>query len=225
MKGPHHPQHARVQRCERLPLPDALGAAAKRSRRPASGRNGADRPASCRRERSDQRRRTRRPADRTFPRKRFRSPGPRQPAALAGITPNGERVPAGTSRTVSTRRAACGLRFSGACRGFFRVSTSTCEYIKKKALWTCGNLAASALARAPAVAREISNGLWAPVSPICGCSPLRTGRPQAGQVQSARRRYGPLHSDVGAGVAAGERPMLHDTAPLQAHLSLETTRS
>ena len=46
-----------------------------------------------------------------------------------------------------------------------------------QALWTCGNLAASAQARSPAVAREISNGLWVPVSPIFGCIPLRTGHP------------------------------------------------
>ena len=39
------PQRAHAQRCERLPSPDALVAASKRNRRPASGRKAADRPA------------------------------------------------------------------------------------------------------------------------------------------------------------------------------------
>ena len=36
------------------------------------------------------------------------------------------------------------------------------------ALWNCGNLAAGAQAWAAALAREISNGLWAPASPPSG---------------------------------------------------------
>ena len=53
------------------------------------------------------------------------------------------------------------------------------------ALWNCGNLAAGAQARAAALAREISNGLWAPASPPSGFSATVSGRPQAGQVHSA----------------------------------------
>ena len=39
------------------------------------------------------------------------------------------------------------------------------EDINDEALRTCGNLAASATARSPAVTREISSGLWAPAMP------------------------------------------------------------
>ena len=50
---------------------------------------------------------------------------------------------------------------------------------------TEGNLAAGAQAGAAALAREISNGLWAPASPPSGFSATVSGRPQAGQVHSA----------------------------------------
>ena len=53
------------------------------------------------------------------------------------------------------------------------------------ALWNCGNLAAGAQAWAAALAREISNGLWAPASPPSGFSATVSGRPQAGQVHIA----------------------------------------
>ena len=53
------------------------------------------------------------------------------------------------------------------------------------ALWSCGNLAAGVQAWAAALAREISNGLWAPASPPSGFSATVSGRPQAGQVHSA----------------------------------------
>ena len=53
------------------------------------------------------------------------------------------------------------------------------------ALWNCGNLAAGAQAWAAALAREISNGLWAPASPSSGFSATVSGRPQAGQVHIA----------------------------------------
>ena len=48
-----------------------------------------------------------------------------------------------------------------------RMDGFACESSTRKALWTCGNLAASVQAPAAAIAREISNGLWAPAAPIC----------------------------------------------------------
>ncbi len=64
--------------------------------------------------------------------------------------------------------------------------------LRTDALWKCGNLAAPAPAPAPApaqawsaaIAREISNGLWAPASPTFGFSTTPTGRPQAGHFHS-----------------------------------------
>jgi hypothetical protein len=57
--------------------------------------------------------------------------------------------------------------------------------IEDDALWKCGNLAAPAQAWSAAVAREISNGLWAPAWPTFRFSTTPTGRPQAGHFHSA----------------------------------------
>ena len=81
------------------------------------------------------------------------------------------------------------------------------------ALWNCGNLAARTQAWAATTTREISNGLWVPASPTSGFNPTLSGRPQAGQVHSARWGYGgrPGHAvtasanDGGEGSPAGEQ--------------------
>ena len=57
------------------------------------------------------------------------------------------------------------------------------------ALWKCGNLAAPAQAWSAAIAREISNGLWAPASPTFEFSTTPTGRPQPGHFHSAPWGY------------------------------------
>ncbi len=66
----------------------------------------------------------------------------------------------------------------------FRVSIDDDD-----ALWKCGNLAAPAQAWSAAIAREISNGLWAPASPTFKFSPTLTGRPQPGHFHSAPWGY------------------------------------
>ena len=66
------------------------------------------------------------------------------------------------------------------------------------ALWDCGNLAAGMQASATAIAREISNGLWAPAAPPCGTGAMPRGRPQAGQAHSAPRGYATPSDPAGA---------------------------
>ena len=66
------------------------------------------------------------------------------------------------------------------------------------ALWDCGNLAAGTQASATAIAREISNGLWAPAAPPCGAGAMPRGRPQAGQAHSAPRGYATPSDPAGA---------------------------
>ena len=66
------------------------------------------------------------------------------------------------------------------------------------ALWDCGNLAAGTQASATAIAREISNGLWAPAAPPCGTGAMPRGRPQAGQAHSAPRGYATPSDPAGA---------------------------
>ena len=66
----------------------------------------------------------------------------------------------------------------------FRVSIDDDD-----ALWKCGNLAAPAQAWSAAIAREISNGLWAPASPTFKFSTTPTGRPQPGHFHSAPWGY------------------------------------
>ena len=70
------------------------------------------------------------------------------------------------------------------------------------ALWDCGNLAAGTQASATAIAREISNGLWAPAAPPCGAGATPRGRPQAGQVHSAPRGYAAPSDAAGAASTA-----------------------
>ena len=99
-------------------------------------------------------------------------------APPAGVQSNNKpiRVGGGTTTPWTALYAAADDIIIIPSGGMFLLVAPT-EAGFAKALWNCGNLAASAPARSPAVAREISNGLWAPVSPTCGCSTTRTGRP------------------------------------------------
>ena len=74
---------------------------------------------------------------------------------------------------------------TGGCHGWHEAGSYPVIDDDDDALWNCGNLAAGAQAWAAALAREISNGLWAPASPPSGFSATVSGRPQAGQVHSA----------------------------------------
>ena len=74
---------------------------------------------------------------------------------------------------------------TGGCHGWHEAGSYPVIDDDDDALWNCGNLAAGAQAWAAALAREISNGLWAPASPPSGFSATVSGRPQAGQVHIA----------------------------------------
>ena len=74
---------------------------------------------------------------------------------------------------------------TGGCHGWHEAGSYPVIDDDDDALWNCGNLAAGVQAWAAALAREISNGLWAPASPPSGFSATVSGRPQAGQVHSA----------------------------------------
>ena len=83
----------------------------------------------------------------------------------------------------STPSSSSAPALTGGCHGWHEAGSY--PVIDDDALWNCGNLAAGAQAWAAALAREISNGLWAPASPPSGFSATVSGRPQAGQVHSA----------------------------------------
>ena len=74
---------------------------------------------------------------------------------------------------------------TGGCHGWHEAGSYPVIDDDDDALWNCGNLAAGAQAWAAVLARESSNGLWAPASPPSGFSATVSGRPQAGQVHSA----------------------------------------
>ena len=92
-----------------------------------------------------------------------------------------------------------GLRWSrwfGPLEGFVKVcsgseitpsSSVSCLVIDDdEALWSCGNLAAPTQAWVATIAREISNGRWAPASPTSGVGATLSGRPRDGQIHSVR---------------------------------------
>ena len=84
----------------------------------------------------------------------------------------------------STPSSSSAPALTGGCHGWHEAGSYP-VIDDDDALWNCGNLAAGAQAWAAALAREISNGLWAPASPPSGFSATVSGRPQAGQVHSA----------------------------------------
>ena len=108
---------------------------------------------------------------------------------------------------------------TGGCHGWHEAGSY--PVIDDDALWNCGNLAAGAQAWAAVLAREISNGLWAPASPPSGFSATVSGRPQAGQVHSgvghgARSAHALTASSFSMnwnGAGAGQRPATWSGSP------------
>ena len=97
------------------------------------------------------------------------------------------------------RRPTRRLRWSrwfGPLKGFVKVysgseitpssSVSSLVIDDDEALWSCGNLAVPTQAWAATIAREISNGRWAPASPTSGVGATLSGRPRDGQIHSVR---------------------------------------
>ena len=97
---------------------------------------------------------------------------------------------------LSTERQVRWSRWFGPLEDFVKVysgseitpssSVSSLMIDDDEALWSCGNLAAPTQAWAAAIAREISNGRWAPASPTSGVGTTLSGRPWAGQIHSVR---------------------------------------
>ena len=87
-------------------------------------------------------------------------------------------------------------RWFGPLKGFVKVysgseitpssSVSSLVIDDDEALWSCGNLAVPTQAWAATIAREISNGRWAPASPTSGVGATLSGRPRDGQIHSVR---------------------------------------
>ena len=87
-------------------------------------------------------------------------------------------------------------RWFGPLEGFVKVysgseitpssSVSSLVIDDDEALWSCGNLAVPTQAWAATIAREISNGRWAPASPTSGVGATLSGRPRDGQIHSVR---------------------------------------
>ena len=93
-------------------------------------------------------------------------------------------------------RALRWSRWFGPLKGFVKVysgseitpssSVSSLVIDDDEALWSCGNLAVPTQAWAATIAREISNGRWAPASPTSGVGATLSGRPRDGQIHSVR---------------------------------------
>ena len=107
-----------------------------------------------------------------------------------------EQVAVGPPRLAVVDGALRWSRWFGPLKGFVKVysgseitpssSVSSLVIDDDEALWSCGNLAVPTQAWAATIAREISNGRWAPASPTSGVGATLSGRPRDGQIHSVR---------------------------------------